>query len=85
MNALLRPRYTKFIATAIMLGEVFLGCALVLAAALQDRSGFGLGNFVAYAQSTSPADFKVSCEKIARSISSASEVFYPGELRVIGL
>jgi hypothetical protein len=85
MSPFLRPRYTQFIPTVIMLGEVFLWCALVLAAALQDRSRFGLGNFVVYAQSTSPADIKVSCEKIAQSISSASQVFYSGELRVIGL
>ena len=86
MNPFLGPRYTQFIATTTMLGKAFLWSALVLAAALQNRSRFGLGNFAAYAQSTSTqADFKASCEKIARSISSASQVFYSGELRVIGL
>jgi hypothetical protein len=64
-----------------MLGAAFLGCALVLAEALQDHSRFGLGNFAAYAQSSSP-DYKVTCKKIAQSISSKSQVFYPGESRV---
>jgi hypothetical protein len=75
---------TQFIPTAIMLGVALLCCALVLAEALQD-SRFNLGNFVAYAQPPSPTDYKNTCDAIARSISSSSQVFYPGELRVIGL
>jgi hypothetical protein len=87
MKSLLRSRCTQFITTAIMLGTAFLCIALVLAEALQDHSRFSLGNFVAYAQSqsSSPTDYKVTCEKIAQSVSSASQVFYPGELRVVGL
>ena len=75
---------TQFI-TAIMLGVALLCCALVLAEALQDHSRFSLGNFVAYAQTPSPTDYKGTCDAIARSISSRSQVFYPGELRIIGL
>jgi hypothetical protein len=74
----LRSRYTHFITTAIMLGVALLCCALVLAEALQDHSRFSLGSLVAYAQSPSPTDYKGTCDAIARSISSRSQVFYPG-------
>ena len=67
---------------AIMPKVAFLLCGLVLVEALQDHPGFSRGYFAAkpaYPRSPSPADLKVTCEKIAQSISSASEVFYPGE------
>ncbi len=51
---------------------------------LQDHSEFSSRNFGAYAQSSSPVDSKAICAKIAHSISSKSQVFYPGELRVVG-
>jgi hypothetical protein len=60
-----------------MLGRAVLA-AFVLVEALQDRFGVGLGNFVAYAQPSSPMGYKATCEKIAQSISPASQVFYPG-------
>jgi hypothetical protein len=71
---------TQFIPTAIMLGVALLCCALVLAEALQDHSRFSLRNFVAYAQPPSATDYKDTCDAIARSISSRSQVFYPSEL-----
>ena len=78
-------RYTQPKSAAIMLGAALLCCALLLSEALQDHSRFSLGNFVAYAQSSSPTDYKATCKKIAESISSASQVFYPGELRAFAL
>ncbi len=57
--------------------------AFVLADALQD-SRFNLENFGVCAQSSS-SDYKVTCEKIARSISSKPQVFYPGEPRAVSL
>jgi hypothetical protein len=78
-------RYTQPNFTAIMLGAALLCCALILAEALQDHSRFSLGNFVAYAQSSSPTDYNATCKKIAESISPASQVFYPGELRAVAL
>jgi hypothetical protein len=70
---------------AITLGAAFFCSALVLAHALQDCSRFGLGNFAVYTPSPSPANCEVTCEKIAKVISSKSQVFYPGELRVLRL
>jgi hypothetical protein len=69
-----------------MLGAALLWCALalVLAEALQDQPGFSQENFAAYTLPPSPAHYKATCEKIAESISSASQVFYPGELQVVG-
>ena len=81
----LRSEYMQFIAMAITLGAVFLYFALVLAHALQDRSRFGLGNFAAYTPLPSLANRDITCEKIAMAISSKSQVFYPGELRVLHL
>jgi hypothetical protein len=69
----------------ITLGAVFLCSTLVLTHALQDRSGFGLADFTVYTPSSSPANFEVTCERIAKAISSKSQVFYPGELRVLRL
>ena len=68
--------------SVIMPGVAFLWYSLALIAALQEQSRFFQGNIGAYAQSPSPADgkLKITCEKIARSISSKSQVFYPGEL-----
>ncbi|KAF8477733.1 FAD dependent oxidoreductase [Russula ochroleuca] len=63
-----------------MLGVALLWCVLGLAKALQDHSGFSQENFAAYTLSLSLANtthFEATCEKIARSISSASQVFYP--------
>ncbi|KAF8463791.1 FAD-binding domain-containing protein [Russula ochroleuca] len=62
-----------------MLGAALLWCALalVLAEALQDQPGFSQENFAAYTLPPSPAHYKATCEKIAESISSASQVFYP--------
>jgi hypothetical protein len=70
-----------------MLGATFLWYSLALIVALQEQSRFSHGNFDVYAQSPSPADgkSKTTCEKIAQSISSKSQVFYPGELEVVGL
>ena len=66
------------------MGATFMVWALILAGALQGRSGYGLGNLGVYAQSSSgsPHNFMVTCEKIAASISSASQVFYSGEFDV---
>jgi hypothetical protein len=62
-----------------MMGAAFLWYSLALIVALQEQSRFSEGNFGAYAQSPSPADskLKITCEKIAQSISSKSQVFYP--------
>jgi hypothetical protein len=51
-NPFLRPRYARFLTTAIMLGVGFLWYSLVLAEALQDQSRFYPRNFGLYAQST---------------------------------
>ena len=75
-----------FIVMAIItLGAAFLCSALVLAHALQDRFRFNLGDFAVYTPSPSPANCEVTCEKIAVAFSSKSQVFYPGELRVLRL
>jgi DNA-binding MurR/RpiR family transcriptional regulator len=71
-----------------MLGAALLLRALGLAKALQDHSGVSQENFAAYALSLSlwnTTHSKAACEKIAQSISSASQVFYSGELQVVGL
>jgi hypothetical protein len=73
----------------MLLGAAFLWYSLVLIVALQDQSRFSQGNFGVYAQSPSPADYKlkstVTCEKIAQFVSSKSQVFYPGKLEIVGL
>ena len=58
----------------------FLCLTLVLAYMLQD----GLGNFGVNSTPTSPA-VTGTCEKIAKAISSKSQVYYPGRLRVLCL
>ena len=66
-----------------MLGAVLLWCAFGLTRALQNHSNFGQEIFAAYTLSLSPAQtgyYEATCEKIAQSISSASQVFYPGKL-----
>jgi hypothetical protein len=70
-----------------MLGAAFLWYSLVLIVAMQDQSRSSQGNFGAYAQSPSPADYtlKNTCEKIAQSVSSKSQVFYPGKLEIVSL
>jgi hypothetical protein len=65
----------------ITLRAALLCYALVLSHALQDHSGFCLGDFAIY----TPANCEVTCEKIAKAISSKSQVFYPGEFRVLRL
>jgi hypothetical protein len=70
-----------------MLGVVFLWYSLVvLAEALQDQSRFCRRNFGLYVQSPLSEGCKITftCEEIARSISPKSQVFYPGEIRVVG-
>ena len=62
----------------ITLSAAFLCFSLVLAGAPQDRSRFG------FAVSIPPLtevnrEPEVTCEKIAKAISSKSQVFYPGE------
>ena len=65
----------------------FLKRVLLLACVLQGKSGFvsgDLGAGSAYAQSSSSENgYNVTCEKIATSLSSASQVFYRGESVVI--
>jgi hypothetical protein len=66
-----------------MLGAVLLWCAFGLTRALQNYSDFGQEILAAYTLSLSPAQtghYEATCEKIAQSISSASQVFYPGKL-----
>ena len=88
MNAFIPPRYAQFLATIIMLEVVLLwySLVLVLAEALQDHSSFCTGSFGLYAQSPLSEGCKITftCEEIARSISPKSQVFYPGEIRVVG-
>jgi hypothetical protein len=86
MNLFLRPQYAQFLTTTIMLGVVVLWYSVVLAEALQDQSRFCVRNFGLYAQSPLSEGCKVTftCEGIARSISPKSQVFYPGEIRVVG-
>jgi hypothetical protein len=67
---------------AITLGAAFLCSALILAHALKDHSVFALGDLAVYTPSPSPANCEATCENIAKAISSKSQVFYPGELRV---
>ena len=67
---------------AITIGATLLCSALVLAHTLQDHSRFGLGDLGVYSPSPSPADCEVTCEKITKAISSKSQVYYPGELRL---
>jgi hypothetical protein len=87
MNPFLRPQYAQFLTTTIMLGVVFLWYySIVLAEALQDQSRVCRRNFGLYAQSPLSEGCKITltCEDISRSISSKSQVFYPGEIRVVG-
>ena len=72
-----------FIATTIMLRASILGRALILAGAVQGQLIFGLGNLAAgysFVQSPLADGYNATCERIAMSISPASQVFYPGEL-----
>ena len=59
-----------------MLGATFLCGALALVWALHSQSGFSLGDLIAHAQSSSPRNYMATCEKIAGSISPASQVYY---------
>jgi hypothetical protein len=65
----------------IMLGAALLCGALALVGALHSQSGLGLG-LITHAQPPSTDKCKAACEKIAESITSASQVFYPGEFMV---
>ncbi|KAH9988281.1 FAD-binding domain-containing protein [Russula compacta] len=62
------------------MGATLVSWALILAGAWQSQSGCGLGSLGVYAQSSSglSPNYTLTCEKIAVSISSASQVFYPG-------
>ncbi|KAI0301459.1 FAD dependent oxidoreductase [Russula brevipes] len=62
-----------------MLGAAFLWSTLLLAEVLQSPSLFALGSPVTRGESESD-HCKPTCDKIARSISPASQVFYPGSL-----
>ena len=67
-----------------MLRTAFLCGALALIVALRSQSGFRLGDLVALVQPSSlSADnsYKVTCQNLAKSISSASQVFYPRKCR----
>lgn len=83
----LRLQYMQSITIiAIMLGAAFrvLRFALVLALALQYHFVFGSGDFGVYTPSRpSPTNYGITCEKIAKVISSKSQVFYPGGLCVL--
>lgn len=72
---------TQSITATIMLGVAFLCSALALTVALHSQSGFRLGDLVALVQSSSSSsstdNYKVTCQNIAKSISSSSQVFYP--------
>ena len=61
----------------------FLKRITLLACVLQGQSGFvpgALGAGYTYAQlPLSENGYRATCEKIATSLSSASQVFYPGE------
>ena len=70
------------------LPAAFLFSAFVLVAhALRDHPSFGLEDVVqvVYTPPPPPANYEVTCEKIAKAISSKSRVFYPGETRVLRL
>ena len=69
-----------------MLGVVFLLYSLVLSEALQDQSSFCRRSFGLYAQSPLSEGCKITftCEEIARAVSPKSQVFYPGEIRLVG-
>lgn len=65
-----------------MLAAAFLCCAFALAGILHRQSRFGLRNLIAHTPPSADSDnskHRVSCEKIAESVSSASRVYYPGE------
>ena len=68
-----------------MLGAVSLWYFLIVAEALQGQTRFSSGKVGAYAQDSSRSQITVTCEKIAQSVSSKSQVFYPGEPRLVGL
>ncbi len=83
----LPPQYAQLLTTPVMLGAFLLWYSLIIAEALQGQTRFISGNVGACAKASSPADRKitVTCEKIAQSVSSKSQVFYPGEPRLVGL
>jgi hypothetical protein len=54
---------------------------LDLIGALYGQSGFNLGNLITHARASSPDSYTATCQKIEASISSASQVFYPGEFQ----
>jgi hypothetical protein len=82
------PLY-RVTATATMQKVALLTHILILAGVLQGQSGFVLGSLApGYLHIYSPFPscvygYRATCEKIAKTISSASEVFYPGEIWVI--
>ena len=68
-----------------MLRAAFLCGALALVVALHSQSGFSLGNLLVVehnaARASDDDNYEVTCEKIAKSMSSASQVFYPSKCR----
>jgi hypothetical protein len=71
--------------TAIMLGARFLWGALALGplvGALHSQSESDQRNLLTYTQPSSADECAATCKNIAKSMSSASKVFYPGEFSV---
>jgi hypothetical protein len=64
-----------------MLGAAFLCGVLALIGALYGQAVFNLGNLITHARASSPDSYIATCQKIEASISSASQVFYPGEFQ----
>ena len=81
----LPPQYAQLLTTPVMLGAFLLWYSLIIAEALQGQTRFSSGKVGAYAQDSSRSQITVTCEKIAQSVSSKSQVFYPGEPRLVGL
>lgn len=65
-----------------MLGALFLWGALALVGALQSQTELDQRNLFTHTQPSSADECAATCENIAKSISSASQVFYPGEFSV---
>ena len=76
-----------FITIATMLAAAFLCCAFALAGILHSLTRFGLWDLRLAAHTTPPSansenensKYRITCGKIADAVSSASQVYYPGE------